>query len=177
MILHPGRVAGGCRATRSGLEIRNQILRLRCANGRIVEVDYSGVPIEVQGRKWPWRSCAMSPKTADRARAARSERQSGSTRCRPVPATWNPPIASCSKPCRHCSWRRTNWCAPSGWPRWAHYGGRRGARAEHTDRQQRDGSQHAAGKTREFSQEFTGGTLKKSGLTSYIETAAPRPIC
>ena len=171
MILHPEEWQAVAERLDQGLEIRNQILRLRCANGRIVEVDYSGVPIEVQGQKV---AMAILRDVTEKQQIERELRDLNVNLEGRV-QTRTGELESTNRELQQTL--QTLQLAQNELVRAERLAslGSLVAGVAHELNTPIGNSVTVAStlqeKTREFSQEFTGGTLKKSGLTSYIETA------
>ena len=152
-------------------EVRNQILKLRRKDQQIVEVEYSGVPIEVQGQKV---AMAILRDVTEKQQIERELRDLNvnleyrvQTRTAEL-ETANTELQSTL----HTLQLAQNELVRA--ERLASLGSLVAGVAHELNTPIGNSVTVASTlqeKTREFSQEFTGGTLKKSGLTSYIETA------
>lgn len=170
MIIHPEEWAAVVERLNQGLEIRNQILRLQC-NGRIVEVDYSGVPIEVQGQQVAMAILRDVTEKQQIERELRDLNVNLEVRVQTRTAELESTNRELQQALQTLQLAQNELVRAE---RLASLGSLVAGVAHELNTPIGNSVTVASTlheKTREFHQEFQAGTLKKSGLTNYIDTA------
>ncbi len=172
MIIHPEEWQTVMERLSQGLETRNQILRLRTEKRPMVEVDYSGVPVEVQGKRVAMAILRDVTEKQQIERELRDLNVNLEVRVQ----TRTAELESTNRELQHTL--QTLQLAQNELVRAERLAslGSLVAGVAHELNTPIGNSVTVAStlqeKTREFEQDFAGGTLKKSGLTSYLDTAS-----